>query len=325
MPVRPVSLRWPLFAGLSVMMLATDAGANPSCTFSITNIDFGVVDPSGVSPIDITGTLTATCQDSNEDVWVTICPSLGSGTGGVHSSGDPRYLVSGANQLRFNLYKNASRTQIWGSMFWGPSPEPSTWRVHIEEDEATANRTIYGRIPGGQVTPPAGTYASVFSGVNARMEYKQGEETCASIHQSADDTVDKSFTVSATVQSSCSVGSTDLDFGSVGLLDANVDAANQVQVNCGNGVPYTVSLDGGLSGASDPTQRLMSFGGSDVTYALYRDGSRTLPWGDTIGVNTLSDTGSGSVQNHTVYGRVAPQTTPAPATYTDTIVVTVTY
>jgi len=48
-------------------------------------------------------------------------------------------------------------------------------------------------------------------------------------------------------------------------------------------------------------------------------------WGNTIGTNTVASTGTGAAQSFTVYGRIPSQTTPAPATYTDTITVTVTY
>jgi len=47
--------------------------------------------------------------------------------------------------------------------------------------------------------------------------------------------------------------------------------------------------------------------------------------GNTVGTNTVSGTGSGAAQNFTVFGRVPSQTTPPPATYSDTIVTTVTY
>jgi spore coat protein U-like protein len=42
-------------------------------------------------------------------------------------------------------------------------------------------------------------------------------------------------------------------------------------------------------------------------------------------VNTVSGTGTGLTQPLNVYGRVAPQTTPQPGAYTDTIVATITY
>ena len=98
-----------------------------------------------------------------------------------------------------------------------------------------------------------------------------------------------------------------------------------MSVVCTRDAAYTVALNGGVSGASDPTQRKMTKASEFILYGLYRDGARTLPWGDAQGINTAAGTGSGSTQNHTVYGRVPAQATPSPGTYTDTIVVTVTY
>ena len=69
----------------------------------------------------------------------------------------------------------------------------------------------------------------------------------------------------------------------------------------------------------------MTKGAEFITYGLYRDTSRTLPWGDTSGTNTLGGTGSGITQSLPVYARIPPQNTPTPGTYSDTIVVTVTY
>ena len=71
--------------------------------------------------------------------------------------------------------------------------------------------------------------------------------------------------------------------------------------------------------------RKMTSGGNTVNYSLYSDSGRTTVWGNTVGTNTVAATGNGAAQSYTVYGRVTAQTTPAPATYTDTITVTVTY
>ena len=73
------------------------------------------------------------------------------------------------------------------------------------------------------------------------------------------------------------------------------------------------------------TTRKMTSGANTINYSLYQNSSRTTVWGNTVGTNTVSGTGSGLGQALTVYGRVPPQTTPAPGTYTDTIVATVTY
>jgi spore coat protein U-like protein len=90
-------------------------------------------------------------------------------------------------------------------------------------------------------------------------------------------------------------------------------------------LPYTAALDGGQAGAADPTQRKMSKASEQVTYGLYRDAARTLPWGSTAGTNTVSGAGDTTVQNLAVYGRIPAQPTPSPGLYTDTVVVTVSY
>src|SRR5262249_32781666 len=110
-----------------------------------------------------------------------------------------------------------------------------------------------------------------------------------------------------------------------GILSSNKDAQGTLSVQCTTSLPYAVSLDGGTSGATNPTQRKMTFTTSNVVYGLYQDAARSLPWGSTAGVNTVAGTGPARTQTLTVYGRVAPQTTPKVGTYTDTIIATVTY
>ena len=134
-----------------------------------------------------------------------------------------------------------------------------------------------------------------------------------------------STSASVTVLTSCSVSATNVNFGSAGFLASNTDASGTLTIQCNPSLPYTVSLNGGNSGASNPTLRKMAFGANTVTYGLYRDAARSLPWGDSIGVNTASGTGNGLSQNLTVFGRIPPQTTPQPGGYSDLIVVTVGY
>jgi spore coat protein U-like protein len=69
----------------------------------------------------------------------------------------------------------------------------------------------------------------------------------------------------------------------------------------------------------------MALGANKVGYGLYRDGSRSQVWGSTIATNTVGGTGTGAAQNLTVYARVPPQVTPPAGTYSDVIVVTITY
>ncbi|KAG1165703.1 hypothetical protein G6F35_018628 [Rhizopus arrhizus] len=63
-----------------------------------------------------------------------------------------------------------------------------------------------------------------------------------------------------------------------------------------------------------------------LTYELYRDSARSLRWGNTLNVDTVGGTGSGSAQQLTIYGRVPPVTGQPPAgAYNDLVQVTITY
>ncbi|WP_348629917.1 spore coat U domain-containing protein [Mesorhizobium sp. M7D.F.Ca.US.004.03.1.1] len=134
------------------------------------------------------------------------------------------------------------------------------------------------------------------------------------------------MTVQMTITASCTISSAStLNFGSSGVIAANVDQTSTVQVQCTNTTPYNIGLDAGTGSGATVAARKMTNGASTITYSLYSDSGRTTVWGSTIGTNTVSATGTGSAQSFTVYGRVPTQSTPAPAAYTDTVTVTVTY
>src|SRR5262249_49171464 len=134
------------------------------------------------------------------------------------------------------------------------------------------------------------------------------------------------FTVQISITASCTINSAStLNFGTQGVLTANVDQTSTIQVQCTNTTPYNIGLDAGTGSGATVATRKMTSGGATVSYTIYSDSGRTTVWGNTIGTDTVSATGSGAAQSYTAYGRVPAQTTPAPGTYTDTVTVTVTY
>jgi spore coat protein U-like protein len=139
-------------------------------------------------------------------------------------------------------------------------------------------------------------------------------------------TATSTFTVQMTVSASCVINSTStLDFGTTGVLTANVDNSSTLAVQCTNTTPYNIGLNAGLGTGATVAVRKLTNGANTINYSLYTTAARTIVWGNTVGTDTVAATGNGASQNYTVYGRVPPQTTPAPAAYTDTITVTVTY
>jgi spore coat protein U-like protein len=140
-------------------------------------------------------------------------------------------------------------------------------------------------------------------------------------------TATTTFQVKLTIQSQCTIVSVSaLDFGTNGVINANIDQGNTLNVQCTNTTPYNIGLNAGANGGTIAT-RLMKGGPSNETiaYSLYSNPARTTVWGETIGTDTVTGTGNGASQPYPIYGRVPAQTTPAPGNYTDTITVTVTY
>jgi spore coat protein U-like protein len=139
-------------------------------------------------------------------------------------------------------------------------------------------------------------------------------------------TTSSSFTVQITITSACAIGSAGaLTFPSQGVLTSNVDHTSTIQVQCTDTTPYNIGLNAGTGAGATVATRKLTNGSNTLDYTLYRDAGRTEVWGDTVATNTLSATGNGAAQGHTVYGRVFSQSTPAAGTYSDTITVTVTY
>jgi len=140
-------------------------------------------------------------------------------------------------------------------------------------------------------------------------------------------TVTDTFQSQIVIQADCTIVSTNtLDFGTSGVISANIDATANFSVRCTNTTPYTIGLDVGTTlGGTIAVRKMIGSGTETVDYAMYTDSARTANWDDIGGANTSAGTGTGADQTLTVYGRVPVQTTPAPDTYTDLVTVTVSY
>src|SRR6516164_6456066 len=101
-----------------------------------------------------------------------------------------------------------------------------------------------------------------------------------------------------TLTSSCVINSAStLNFGSQGVLTANVDNTSTLQVQCTNTTPYNIGLDAGTGSGATMAARKMTSGGATVTYSLYSDSGRSTVWGNTVGTDTVPGTGNGASQS----------------------------
>lgn len=133
-----------------------------------------------------------------------------------------------------------------------------------------------------------------------------------------------SLAVSANVNSACATTSNSLPFGTYSGSQLRQTAS--ISVTCTNTTYYNLGLDAGTTAGATVSSRKLSDGsGHTLRYALYQDGGYSSNWGNTIGTDTQSGTGTGSAQTLTVYGQIAGGQTPVAGRYTDTITAVVTY
>ncbi len=148
MPVRVLRVALPL--AVSVLLL-TAAPALAACTISTTPVTFGAYDVFATAPLDSTGTVTFRCGQGDKNITITLSK-------GGAATFNPRQMRSGAQTLAYNLYRDATRTSIWGDGTGGTTIY-SNANPPAKDDVSV---TIYGRIPTGQDVT-AGSYADTIT------------------------------------------------------------------------------------------------------------------------------------------------------------------
>jgi spore coat protein U domain-containing protein, fimbrial subunit CupE1/2/3/6 len=306
---------------LFVASVASAPALAQSCTVTNASGSYGNVDVLSGAANDSTSTFTVTCTGKKNNT-VRLCLEMSAGS---PTDAGKRALSNGSKFLDHEFYSDASRTQLWGS--WGSvvtayGTGGVTYDLTLNSSGNGNNTfTVYARVLASQQTASPLSYTWSATSPGLRYAYA-GSAACPTGGSTA---TGGTTLWTATVPANCLVSTVGVNFGSSGAITANVDATGSAAVQCTNTTPYVAALNGGNSGATDPTQRKMSKASETITYGLYRDVARSLPWGSTAGTNTVSGTGSGSSQALTVYGRVAAQTTPSPGTYTDSVILTLTY
>lgn len=133
-----------------------------------------------------------------------------------------------------------------------------------------------------------------------------------------------SFSVTATVSSSCSVSASNLSFGNYDPASASdTVASSTISVTCSLLTPYTISLNDGTFASGGTRQ--MGSGASRLSYQLYRDVGLTGVFGLASSLLGVSGIGTGAAAATVVYGKIPKNQTVAPGSYSDEITVTVDY
>ena len=122
----------------------------------------------------------------------------------------------------------------------------------------------------------------------------------------------------------CTLNVTGVNFGSYDVFsNAVLDSTGNIDVNCPSGVGYSMALS---AGGGTHAQRVMNSGGHSLNYNLYTAANRAVVWGDaTSGNVTVSSTGIGVNVNHAVYGRIPALQNVHAGSYSDVIIVELTF
>lgn len=131
--------------------LSVTANVTNNCTVSTGAVAFGPVNVISGANVDGTGSLSVTCTKGAG--W-TAAAGVGGGTGATLAS---RKMAAGTDLLNYTLYTDSSRSSVWGN------GTGSTAQFSGTGTGAAQSSTIYGRVPSGQTSVPAGNYSDTVS------------------------------------------------------------------------------------------------------------------------------------------------------------------
>ena len=146
----------PLFAAFKTANLSVTASVAANCTIATAPVAFGAYDPVGVNAaadLLATGTVTVACT---KGAPTTI--DLGNGTNFLAGT---RRMGSGTDFMNYALYKDAARTQVWGTGLAG-----GTTAAYTAASVAATAITVYGTVPMAQNVSPGAYSDTVVATIN---------------------------------------------------------------------------------------------------------------------------------------------------------------
>ena len=137
------------FAATATTNLGVSATVSANCTLTATAVGFGSYDPvSANASTDLvaSGAVNANCTNG-----ATATILLGQGLHAATGSTDAaplRQMISGGNQLSYQLYSDANHTTVWDN----------STGVSYSGQGTQTSVSVYGKVTAGQ-NVPSGNYA----------------------------------------------------------------------------------------------------------------------------------------------------------------------
>lgn len=260
-----------------------------TCYVSGTNVSFGKYQTTSNSTA--IGTFNVFCTDNEPS---TFCIK-------IQTSPEPnRVLNNGGTTLLYQLYRDSSHTTVWHN-------NECFYATAICTYSAPCSYYIYGLIPSGQAATTAGFYSDF---LRATLDISPSQ-TFQSQSQ-------------AYVTTGCNVSADLFNFGNYdpGSNSDLLAQASNIHITCSLGTTYNIGLTLGLYSSGSWRYVFQRDYYSFLKYNFYTNSSRTTVWDLT---NTVSGTGTGNIQNYTVYGTIPKNQNVHSGGYSDIVTVNVTY
>ncbi|WP_159124538.1 Csu type fimbrial protein [Acinetobacter variabilis] len=128
------------------------------------------------------------------------------------------------------------------------------------------------------------------------------------------------FEVKLTINESCEFGTASgIDFETFDRSTQATKTTNgTLAVTCTLGTPYKIVLDSNreMANTNDAS--------SVVAYDLFQDSANKIIWGKTVD-EAVAETGTGSIQNLTIFAQLRGNTNVKAGNYTDTVTARISY
>ncbi|MBM3072606.1 fimbrial major subunit CsuA/B family protein [Lelliottia sp. RWM.1] len=319
-------------AWLMFMLLLISCGSWAACTVSTVNASFGNVPSfslSGTGEVETTGTLVVACDALlNLLTSDTVTLNYTSAT------------ISANSRATLKRTDNATITDVIPTRLCGLSGCASSSEVQISKAYTWGSSTLLNLIGGRQYNIPL--YFRTVAGQNVTAGPYQVTLTlsitysvcsvgvlnvCLSGLQTG--TSITTITVDMNVTNDCSAMTTpDVSFNSAPLVQNFPVISQAIAVTCTKGSVYTIGINDGAN--SQNNVRRMASGSNYMSYDIYKEATSNR-WGGSGGERWASSASSqlsadGLLRTYNYTAKVlTSQTTPPAGTYSDTLIVDVTF
>lgn len=309
-------------ACMSLLFLAYSISSSSayaeSCWIGGSNLSLGTASIQG--SMTASTDITVTCNSNwSQPVTYKMCMVVDSID---PAAKDPRTMINyttyPASLLNYNLYYDVARTRKIPNSDAKNTAQCQSVRVGAKTGEPSTLVKMYGQVLAGQ-NVPAGFYTTNSVSIKLYYAYRYGLDAPSDLEALASQSSPtNNMVVNSNYENSCLIlSASDIDFGSVELLNNNLYRSGTIQLACPTGTNMKVSLDNGINPLGSQ-RRMKNFLGNYIQYSLYQDPSHSNAWQ----ANTLY---SITHQTITVHAMVPSQSIRSIGKYSDTITVTLTY